>query len=193
VLEQQHAAEMEDAELAHTSVIGQLQGQSSAALEDALDQRAQQHAAEMRDAGLAHAGAIVRLQGQAAAALEGALAQQDQASAALAGVHAQQVQQDAAVVQVAANAHEAGALDHWRSSTRQMENAGHAHADVVGRLHRQAAAALARALTQQGKAAEALAAVLAQQVQQHAKAVQVAAAAHEAGALDHWRSSTRRR
>ncbi|KAG1665771.1 hypothetical protein FOA52_002866 [Chlamydomonas sp. UWO 241] len=100
-LTQQHAAEIEDAVLAHTGAIGQLQGQATAALAVALAQQGQQHAAavqvaaaaheagalvelvqrraaEMEGAGLAHTGAIGQLQGQASAALAGAFSQQAQ-------------------------------------------------------------------------------------------------------------------
>ncbi|KAG1668576.1 hypothetical protein FOA52_007310 [Chlamydomonas sp. UWO 241] len=146
----------------------------------ALKFRGKQHAAEMEDAGLAHADAIGQLEGRAAAALAGALAQHGQAAAAL----AQQVQDNAAAVQVAANEHEAGALNELaQQHATEMKAAGLAHSCAIRQLEGQAAAALEGALAQQGQAAAARADSLAQTVKQQAIVVQLTAAAHEAGAL----------
>ncbi|KAG1665876.1 hypothetical protein FOA52_005365 [Chlamydomonas sp. UWO 241] len=160
---QQHSAAVQVATAAHEA--------------GALVELAQQHAAEMKDAGLVHAVAIVQLEGQAAAALAVALAQQGQAAVALAGTLAQKVTQHAVVVQLAAAAHEAGALDEQaQQHAAALEDAALAHAVAIVQLEGQAAAALAVALAQQGQAAAALAGALAQKVQ-------LAAAAHKAGAL----------
>ncbi|KAG1679812.1 hypothetical protein FOA52_012724 [Chlamydomonas sp. UWO 241] len=177
-LAQQHAEAMGDADIAHAAVISQLRALAAAALADALAQQREQHQAALQAAAAAHeACALDDLAQLHAAEMEdidlvhaGALARQVQAAAVRARTLAQQRQQLAAAAQVAAAAHEASAIDElMQLHAAEMEIAGLVHAGALAR---------------QGQASAARACALAQQGQKNAAAVQVAAAAHEAGALD---------